>query len=148
MKGTMNKLNPHTLFQIFEQGDEEVYKEHGQEEILDNPFVLMNMVTRGLENYDLMRILYLRNYPKEFKRVEHTIKDKYYNKLYGYLQRIDIDSADGVYAIGDSYERGSAQNALQILLDHYEDKEQYEKCSIVVKYIEMLILEEVKIYLK
>tara|TARA_R110002050_G_scaffold230300_1_gene365899 strand:- start:317 stop:751 length:435 start_codon:yes stop_codon:yes gene_type:complete len=144
----MNKLNPHTLFQIFEQGDEEVYKEHGQEDILDNPFVLMNMVTRGLENYDLMRILYLRNYKEQFERVEHSIKDKYYNKLYGYLQRIDIDSADGVYAIGDSYERHSAQRALQTLLDHYEDKEQYERCSIVVKYIQMLLLEEAKLYIK
>ena len=144
----MNKLNPHTLFQIFEQGDEEVYKEHGQEDILDNPFVLMNMVTRGLENYDLMRILYLRNYKEQFERVENSIKDKYYNKLYGYLQRIDIDSADGVYAIGDSYERNSAQRALQTLLDHYEDKEQYERCSIVVKYIQMLLLEEAKLYIK
>ena len=25
----MNKLDPHTLFSLFEQGDEEVYKEHG-----------------------------------------------------------------------------------------------------------------------
>jgi len=106
------------------------------------------MVTRGLENYDLMRILYLRNYKEQFERVEHSIKDKYYNKLYGYLQRIDIDSADGVYAIGDSYERNSAQRALQTLLDHYEDKEQYERCSIVVKYIQMLLLEEAKLYIK
>ena len=144
----MNKLNPHTLFQIFEQGDEEVYKEHGQEDVLNNPYVLMNMVSRGLENYQLMCALYIRNYPKEFDKVEPSIKNKYYNKLYGYLLRINIDSIKDVYVIGDSYERGSAQNALQILLDHYEGKEQYERCGIVVKYIEMLILEEVKIYLK
>lgn len=41
----MNKLDPHSLFSIFEKGDEEVYKEHGEEDVLDNPFVLMNMVT-------------------------------------------------------------------------------------------------------
>ena len=55
----MNKLDPHSLFQIFEQGDEEVYKEHDQEDVLNNPFVLMNMVTRGLENYELMCALYI-----------------------------------------------------------------------------------------
>ena len=60
----MNKLDPHSLFQIFEQGDEEVYKEHGQEDVLNNPYVLMNMVSRGLENYQLMCALYIRNYPK------------------------------------------------------------------------------------
>ena len=55
----MQKLDPHTLFSIFEQGDEEVYKEHGELEVLKNPFVLMNMVMRGLENYQLMCIMYL-----------------------------------------------------------------------------------------
>jgi len=144
----MNKLDPHSLFQIFEQGDEEVYKEHGQEDVLNNPFVLMTMVSRGLENYELMCALYIRNYPKEFIRVEPTIKLKYYNKLYSYLLRIDVDSIEDIYGIGDSYERKDAQTALGTLLRYYEFKEQYEKCSVILKYIQMLILEEAKNYIK
>ena len=144
----MNKLDPHTLFSIFEQGDEEVYKEHNQEDVLNNPFVLMNMVTRGLENYELMCALYIRNYPKEFIRVEPTIKFKYYTKLYGYLLRINIDSIEDIYAIGDSYERNNAQRALQTLLDYFEFKEEYEKCGVLVKYIQVLVLEEVKKLIK
>jgi hypothetical protein len=144
----MNKLDPHSLFQIFEQGDEEVYKEHDQEDVLNNPFVLMNMVTRGLENYELMCALYIRNYPKEFIRVEPTIKFKYYNRLYAYLLRINIDSIEDIYAIGDSYERNSAQQGLQTLLKYYEFKEEYEKCGVIVKYIQMLVLEEAKNLLK
>ena len=144
----MNKLDPHTLFSIFEQGDEEVYKEHNQEDVLNNPFVLMNMVTRGLENYELMCALYIRNYPKEFIRVEPTIKFKYYTKLYGYLLRINIDSIEDIYAIGDSYERNNAQRALQTLLDYFEFKEEYEKCGVIVKYIQVLVLEEVKKLIK
>ena len=144
----MNKLDPHTLFSIFEQGDEEVYKEHNQEDVLNNPFVLMNMVTRGLENYELMCALYIRNYPKEFIRVEPTIKFKYYTKLYGYLLRINIDSIEDIYAIGDSYERNSAQKGLQTLLDYFEFKEEYEKCGVLVKYIQVLVLEEVKKLIK
>tara|TARA_R100000951_G_scaffold17460_2_gene13906 strand:- start:159 stop:593 length:435 start_codon:yes stop_codon:yes gene_type:complete len=144
----MNKLDPHTLFSIFEQGDEEVYKEHNQEDVLNNPFVLMNMVTRGLENYELMCALYIRNYPKEFIRVEPTIKFKYYTKLYGYLLRINIDSIEDIYAIGDSYERNNAQRGLQTLLDYFEFKEEYEKCGVLVKYIQVLVLEEVKKLIK
>ena len=144
----MNKLDPHTLFSIFEQGDEEVYKEHNQEDVLNNPFVLMNMVTRGLENYELMCALYIRNYPKEFIRVEPTIKFKYYTKLYGYLLRINIDSIEDIYAIGDSYERNNAQKGLQTLLDYFEFKEEYEKCGVLVKYIQVLVLEEVKKLIK
>ena len=36
----MHKLDPHTLFSIFEKGDEEVYKENQMEGLLDNPYVL------------------------------------------------------------------------------------------------------------
>ena len=144
----MKQIDKDTLFSIFEQGDEEVYKEHDQEDVLNNPFVLMNMVTRGLENYELMCALYIRNYPKEFIKVEPTIKFKYYNRLYAYLLRINIDSIEDIYAIGDSYERNSAQQGLQTLLKYYEFKEEYEKCGVIVKYIQMLVLEEAKKLLK
>jgi len=144
----MNKLDPHTLFSIFEKGDEEIYEEHGHRGVLDNPFVLMNMVTRGLENYELMCALYIRNYPKEFVKVEPSIKLKYYNKLYGYLLRIDVNSIEDIYTIGESYERKDAQTALEVLLCYYEFIEQYEKCGVILKYIEMLVLEEAKYYIK
>ena len=47
----MQPLNPHTLFSIFEKGDEEVYKENGIESTLNNPYVLMGMVVKGVENF-------------------------------------------------------------------------------------------------
>ena len=50
----MQPVDPHKLFSLFEKGDEEVYKEHGVEEALKNPYVLMGMVLEGMENYQLM----------------------------------------------------------------------------------------------
>lgn len=144
----MHKLDPHTLFSIFEKGDEEVYKEHGYEDVLDNPFVLMNMVTRGLENYDLLCIIYNRNYKEQFANVQHLVKDKYFAKLYNYLLRVNIDTVDDIYEIGESYERNASRQALDTLLDYYEDKEEYERCSVITKYIEVLVLEEVNSFLK
>jgi len=144
----MNKLDPHTLFSIFEQGDEEIYREHGQEEVLKNPFVLMQMVMRGLENYQLMCTMYFKNFPKQFKRVEPTIKYKYYSKLYGYLLRINLRSIETIYTIGDSYEKKQVGGALNELLYYFESIEQYEKCGKIVEYIQMLVLEEAKNILK
>jgi hypothetical protein len=148
VNGNMHKLDPHTLFSIFEQGDEEVYKEHGELEVLKNPFVLMNMVMRGLENYQLMCLMYLKNYPKEFKRVEPTIKYKYYTKLYSYLLRINLKSIESIYTIGDSFEKKQVGDALNELLRYFESIEQYEKCGKIVEYIQMLVLEEAKNILK
>ena len=128
----MNKLDPHTLFSIFEKGDEEVYKEHGAEDLLDNPFVLMGMVTRGLESYEMMRMLYLKNYPKEFIKAEPAIKHKYYNRLYKYLLRINLKSIESIYTIGDSYDKKSTSHALNTLLRYFESIEEYEKCQDIV----------------
>ena len=148
VNGNMHKLDPHTLFSIFEQGDEQIYKEHGQEDILKNPFVLMQMVMRGIENYHMMCVIYQKNYPKQFDRVKHDIKRKYFNKLYGYLQRINYNSIENIYKIGDSFEKKQVGIALDILLKHFEDYEEYEKCGEIVKYIQMLVVEEAKNLLK
>ena len=86
----MNKLDPHTLFSLFEQGDEEVYKEHGVEDTLKNPYVLLNMVSRGMENYAVMDMIYMKNNYKNYDKVRSNVKYKYFTKLFGYLERLDI----------------------------------------------------------
>ncbi len=144
----MNKLDPHTFFKIFEQGDEEVYREHGQEDILKNPFVLMQMVTRGIENYEMMSTIYQKHYPEQFDRIKDLLKFKYYNKLYVYLNRINYNSLENIYKIGDDFEKRQVGEALNTLLDYYESLEEYEKCGEIVKYIQLLVLEEAKSILK
>ena len=140
----MNKLDPHTLFSIFEQGDEDVYKEHGQEDVLTNPFVLMQMVTRGIENYEMMSIIYQKHHPEQFDRIKDLLKLKYYNKLYSYLKRINYNSLENIYKIGDTFEKREVGEALNTLLYYYEVLEEYEKCGEIVKYIQLLVLEEAK----
>ena len=47
----MKKLNSDDLFNIFSIGDEEIYREHKIEDLMDNTFILFGMVVRGVENY-------------------------------------------------------------------------------------------------
>ena len=140
----MNKLDPHSLFAIFEKGDEEIYKEHGQQDVLQNPFVLMGMVLRGLDNYKLMSIIYMKNYPKEFKAVESTVKYKFFNKLYGYLKRINIDKLEDIYTIGDNFGTADIAGALDEMIYYYQGLEEYEKCAIILKYKDLLIDKFIK----
>lgn len=139
----MSKLDPHTLFSIFEQGDEEIYKEHNQEDVLKNPFVLMGMVLRGLENFQLLSLIYYKKEPKLFKRIEKEVQHKYYNKLFGYLTRIDVTKLETAYHIGESYSSTEITMALDELINFYVKVEEYEKCATIVKYKDLLILEEV-----
>jgi len=137
----MQPLDPHTLFSIFEQGDEEVYKEHGVEEHLDNPFVLMGMVVRGIDNHHMMDMMYMKQFPKEYKNVRSLTKYKYYNKLYTYLTRINLDEGLDMYTIGESFETGEAYVGLDALRVYYEGIEQYEKCAVIKLYQELLVGE-------
>lgn len=137
-KAIMHKLDPQTLFSIFEQGDEEIYKEHGIEHKLKNPFVLMGMVIKGLENFELMSHMYENNFPKEFKKNKENIRKKYYTRLYEYLTRIDSDRFDDLYTIGESFEAGKVEDGLQHLLFYFEHIEEYEKCKIIKRFIDHL----------
>ena len=85
----MQPLDKNTLFSIFEAGDEAVYAEYGLQGQLNNPFVLMGMVLKGVENYHIMDMMYIQKYPEQYKKVRNLTKYKYLNKLFTYLERID-----------------------------------------------------------
>ena len=135
----MKQIDKDTLFSIFEQGDEEVYMEHGVKDVLDNPFVLMGMILRGLENFELMDMMYKRNYPEEYENVKNLIKYKYYNKLYKYLTKIDSRCFKDEYTIGEAFDSENVYKALDDLRVYYEGIEEYEKCSIIKNFRELLI---------
>ena len=84
----MQKLDPHTLFSIFEKGDEEIYKENNIEELLDNPYVLIGMVVTGVENFYMIDQMYMVKHEEDYSRVRDKIKLKYFTKLSRYLDRV------------------------------------------------------------
>ena len=138
----MQRLDPHTLFSIFENGDEEIYKEHGIEDTLNNPYVLIGMVVRGIENYQLMDLMYMRQYPKEYKNVRELTKYKYYTKLYSYLTRIDSTKFETIHRIGETFDKEAVNSSLATLLVYYELIEEYEKCAVIKRYMDLLTQKE------
>jgi len=135
----MQPIDPHTLFSIFEQGDEQVYEENGVQDALNNPYVLMGMVLKGLENYSIMDMMYKKRYPEQYNEVRDTIKYKYYSKLYKYLSRIQLDKLEDIYKIGESYNSESVFISLEGLKMFFQDIEQYEKCAVIKNYQDLLI---------
>lgn len=135
----MQKLDPQSLFSIFEQGDEDIYREHNVEELLQNPYVLIGMVLTGVENFYLIDSMYLIRHPEEYSRVRRNVKIKYYSKLFGYLSRINIKEFSPPYSIGRDFEVDKALDALADLLFFFESIEEYEKCITIREYIDLLL---------
>lgn len=133
----MQPLDKNTLFSIFEQGDEEVYKEHNVEGLLDNPFVLIGMAVRGVENFHIMDLMYHRQYGNKYKNVQKEVKYKYYVKLFRHLDRVNHDNLDE-FSIGNTYEIESTYNALTEILYYFEVIEHYEKCAVIKKTIDLV----------
>ncbi len=142
----MKPIDPNQLFSLFEVGDEEVYEEHDVTEVLQNPYVLMGMVVRGVENYNILDKLYLRNHKKHYENVREEVKYKYFCKIFGYLCRIDSKKFESKYTITENYDIVKVNVLLNELLTYFEGIEQYEKCAIIKKYID-LIYEDPKVTL-
>lgn len=134
----MQHLDKNTLFSIFEADDEEVYKEHELTDLLDNPYVLMGMVVKGLRNFEIIDIMYTRSYKDEYLSIRHNVKHRYYTKLVSYLDRIQDESFDAIYSVGDSYDADDVMDSMRELLTHFEYKEDYSKCSTIIKYHELI----------
>lgn len=139
----MQPIDPNTLFSIFQAGDEEVYREHGIEDALENPFVLMGMVVKGIENYFIMDTMYMQRYANKYKNVRHITKLKYFNNLFGYLNRIDSDNFNEVYKISEAFGKDEALMSLDYMRVFYEKIEHYEKCAVIKKYQDLLKKEKV-----
>lgn len=136
----MNKLDPHTLFSLFEQGDEEVYKEHGVEDTLKNPYVLLNMVSRGMENYAVMDMIYMKNNYKNYGKVRSNVKYKYFTKLFGYLERLDLEDIKAAkFVIGESYDLSTLVHNLDLLRKYFEEYELYERCLVIKNTIDSIL---------
>jgi hypothetical protein len=134
----MQPLDKNTLFNIFDQGDEEIYKEHNITGVMDNPYVLIGMVVRGMENFYLMDMMYKRNYPEEYEESKERIMFSYMSKLVGYLERLDVNKFETIYTIGDSFDSKTVLSALHALIKYFERVEYYEKCATIKRYMDLL----------
>ena len=141
----MKELSTNKLFDIFSITDEEVYEEHHQGDVMRNPFVLMGMVLRGLENWVMLDMMYTKKYPKQYSSVRNKIRNKYNDRLMGYLDRIDWKKYETIHSIGESYDRREIENGMNHLIKYYEKLEDYEKCAILVEYLNLLYIESVDI---
>ena len=135
----MNKLDPHTLFSIFEQGDEQVYKEHNVLGVLDNPYVLIGMAVTGVENFALIDQMYLLRYAEDYAKVRSKIKYNYYTKLYTYLTRVKLDELGDKYKVGEDYEISRSIDAILDIQIYFQQSEEYEKCKVIKQFSDLLI---------
>lgn len=141
----MKKLSTNQLFDIFEKGDQEVFREHGVEDLLDNTYILFGMVIRGVENFYIIDQLYNTRYKEQYFQVKDSIKLKYFLGLMGYLERIENLPMDLVPFIEDEFDKQSIHYAFNELMNLFIEVEYYEKCAILKKYFELFSIKQLEV---
>ena len=133
----MKRLDGHSLFSIFEKGDEQIYKDLGVENQLDNTFVLFGMVIKGVENFFIIDQMYSNRYRESYDNVRDNLKLKYFSGLIKYLRRIDEFDSYTAHAILDEFGQSAISYSLEHMLVFFEQKEYYENCALIKKYLDI-----------
>lgn len=133
----MKDLDGDSLFSIFDRGDEEVYTDTKQNVDLSDNALLMGMVIRGVDNYFLLDKIYFNRYGEYYLSVKEKIKLKYFIRLLEYLTRVNEISLETISYIVDEFGLKAIIYSFQSMLSLFEEKEMYEDCVVVKKYLDL-----------
>jgi len=133
----MKDLDGDSLFSIFDRGDEEVYSDLKHDIDLSNNALLMGMVIRGIDNYFLLDKIYFNRYGEYYLSVSEKIKLKYFLRLLEYLKSVKDLSLETVSYTRDEFGLNAIAYSLQSMLSLFEEKEMYEDCVIIKKYLDL-----------
>lgn len=133
----MKKLSTDSLFNIFTVGEC-----LGNTPTLspDTSFNLFCIVIKGVEYFHILDMAYSSkriNLTEERLSLCDSIKLEHFNSLYGILHRVEEIQSDTVELLSDELGLENITTSLQSLLDYYQEKEFYEKCSIIFKFYQL-----------
>lgn len=134
----MKDINLNNVFEVFDQGDEQLYEEAGLRYLMEDDTVLLNTVVRGLENYWKLDELYINKFSQQYKTVRHKVRLKYFNKMFKYLSRISLNKLEPFYDTVGDLGYGTVENALNEYLNHFIKLEEYEKCAKLKKVLDVV----------
>lgn len=133
----MKDLDGDSLFSIFDKGDEEIYTDLNHNVDLSDNALLMGMVIRGVDNYFLLDKIYFNRYGEYYLSVKEKIKLKYFTRLLEYLTRVNEISLETISYIRDEFGLKAIIYSFQSMLSLFEEKEMYEDCVVVKKYLDL-----------
>jgi hypothetical protein len=134
----MKGMNLDNIFEVFNQGDEQVYEQAGMKFLMKDDTVLLNTVVRGIESFWKLDDIYTNKFPDQYETVRERVKVKYFNKMYKYLTRINLKKLEPFFDTVGDLGYGTVENSLQEYMEHFIELEQYEKCAKIKKVLDVV----------
>jgi len=122
---------PPILLDIFNYSDEQDVEGEGYAgAVMDytkHPYIILGSVIKGVENFYIMCEMFRNKYGEKFDTIEETLKQQYFDRLYGFLLRFDESNSEHVLE-AMKFDRSEVAYALLAMREHFEKREQYENC--------------------
>ena len=134
----MKDINVDTIFEVFNQGDEIIYRNAGLEHVMDEDVILLNTAIRGIENYWKLDEIFSNKQGERYEDIRMQVKVKYFNKMYGYLKKVGMRKLEPFFDTVGDLGYGTVENSLKEYLDHFIEVEEYEKCVIIHKLLNVV----------
>ena len=137
------KAIPPILLDIFNYSDEQDVKDEGYVgAVMDytkHPYIILGSVIRGVENFYIMCEMFRKQYGDKFDTIEEPLKQKYFDRLYGFLLRFDESNSEHILE-AMRFDRSEVSYALLSMRVHFEEREQYENCVKIHNVLHNLML--------
>lgn len=90
----------------------------------------------GAEKYEFLHVIYSKTYGDLYNNMSENVKDRYFNKLFHYITKIDLTDTESLVKITQELTSKSIKQNLNKLLFYFQELEEYEKCAALKKVID------------
>jgi len=108
----MKDINVDIIFEVFNQGDEIIYRNAGLEHVMDEDVILLNTAVRGIENYWKLDEIFSNKQGERYEDIRMQVKIKYFNKMYGYLKKVGMRKLEPFFDTVGDLGYGTVENYL------------------------------------
>ena len=138
-------MDINNIFSVFAADDDEVFRnEDNVEELLDNEFIKVGTLIRGMENYILLDKMYSFKHGNQYESVKEKIKRKYYLGLVQNLPRPEELQSKTLYDLVDEFGKSTINNSLSELIDYFVELEDFDSCITLKSYLDLFGLKKLE----
>jgi hypothetical protein len=138
----MKKINSTKIFDIFTLTHQEL-DTLMEDQSSRNPHIIefKNMI-RGVENFYIIDIIYKNRIGEDYLSRRENIKLMYFTGLMKYLERLGEIKGDTLLEVERELGKKPLLFALKEMIQVFILVEDYEKCSVLQKYLDFFSLKE------
>ena len=131
------------IFRVFAADDDDIFREEeNAAELLDNDFIKVGTLIKGMENYILLDKMYSLKFGTSYESKRESIKRKYYLGLVQNLPRPEELHSNTLNDLVDEFGKKVLAFSLSNLIDYFVEIEDFDPCITLKAYLDAFGLEK------